>query len=194
MITYFASDTIYFFDAVEKIKIGNSGCETITITNDVNHCHLIRFILGAKISIIGVNKPKYLIYLDPKEICSDPKWQFNSTLFFYSNNSDIRFSNLHFTYIIEIYDFISSKPKVEADNTTTEIINLEENQNHNSFTIVLMEFYNSKIDFKDCTFENNTNRVFEIIIQKESLITFHNCTFIGDFIFTLDIDSKRIIQ
>lgn len=193
METYFVSDTIQFFDAVEKIKAEHIGCATIKITNDVNHCHLIRFILDTQISLIGTNKPTYLIYLDPKEICSNPKWQFNSTLFFYYNNSDISFSNLHFTYIIEMYDFISLIPKDETESTK-DIIKFKENQILNSFSIVLMEFYYSKIEFKDCTFENNTNRIFEIIIQKQSLMTFDNCTFNGEFKFTTDIDSKVIIQ
>lgn len=192
MKTYFANDTIQFFDAVEKIKTKNTRYNTITITNDVNHCHLIRFVPDREICILGYDKPKYLIYLDPKEISSNPKWQFNSTLFFYSNNWNISYSNLHFTYIIEKYDFISSTFNITTDNTT-ETINLKDDQILNSFNIILMEFYNSKVKFKGCTFENNTNRTFEIVIQKQSLITFENCIFKGEFKFTIDIDSKAII-
>lgn len=63
-----------------------------------------------------------------------------------------------------------------------------------SFCIVLMEFYNSEVNFKDCVFENNTERTFEIIINKKSVITLENCNFKGDFNFAFYVDSTVIIK
>lgn len=174
MIEYLVNDTIQFFDVINKIKTDKTRQASIILKNEVSHCHLLRFLNDVVLNIIGF-KTKYNIYLDPKQLSSNPKWKFNSTLFFYSNNQDISYSNLTFGYFIEQYDFMND-PLLD------------------SFGIVLMEFYNSKITFKDCEFENNTDRNFEIIIHKKSVITFENCNFKGDFNFILDIGSNVIIN
>lgn len=196
METYFAGDTIEFFDAAGIIENENIQKATIVLTNDVSHCHLMRFLVDKEITITGANKPKYTISLDPRDnISSNPNWKFNSTLFFNSNNENINFSNLHFTYNIEEFDFFKITQDYDLKTKKNiETIDLKDEQFFNSFKIVFMEFYNSKIGFKDCVFENNTNRTFEIIVQKQSVITFENCTFNGDFDFIFDIDSKIVIQ
>ena len=196
METYFAGDTIEFFDAAGIIENENIQKATIVLTNDVSHCHLMRFLVDKEITITGANKPKYTISLDPRDnISSNPNWKFNSTLFFNSNNENINFSNLHFTYNIEEFDFFKITQDYDLKTKKNiETIDLKDEQFFNSFKIVFMEFYNSKIGFKDCVFEKNTNRTFEIIVQKQSVITFENCTFNGDFDFIFDIDSKIVIQ
>lgn len=174
MIDFFVNDTIQFFDVIDKIKTDKIRQASIILKNEVSHCHLLRFLNDVELNIIGF-KINYSIYLDPKELSSNPNWKFNSTLFFHSGNSDITYSNLNFVYTIEEYDFISD-PLLD------------------SFSIVLMEFYNSTVNFKNCVFHNNTNRTFEIIVKKQSIITFKNCNFKGDFNFIFDIGSNVIIN
>ena len=161
METYFASETIEFFDAVGIIENKNIQKATIIITNDVSHCHLMRHLIVKSIAIEGVNKPKYSIYIDPRDNISNPNWYFNSTLFFYSNNSGISFTNLYFTYFIEEYDYINISDDYDfKTKKNIQIVDFLNEQSFNSFSILLMEFSNSKINFKDCIFENNTNRIF----------------------------------
>lgn len=174
MVEYIVHDTIQFFDAIGKIKTDKTRKASIMIKNEVSHCHMLRFLNGVQLHI-GGSKTNYKIYLDPKELSSNPNWKFNSTLFFHSGNNDITYSNLNFVYTIEEYDF-SSDPLLD------------------SFSIVLMEFYNSTVIFKDCVFQNNTNRTFEIIVKKQSVITFENCNFKGDFNFIFDIGSNAILN
>jgi hypothetical protein len=195
MQTYFANETIEFFDTVAVIENENITKATVIITNDVSHCHLMRHIGNKEITVRGVNKPKYSIYINPMDNISNPNWCFNSTLFFYFDNEGISFSNLHFTYFIEEYDFINISDDYDLKTKKNiKIIDFKKEQLFNSFNVLLMEFYNSKIIFKDCIFENNTNRTFEIIVKKQSIITFENCIFNGDFNFIFDIDSKIVIQ
>lgn len=174
MKDYLAGDTNSFFDAITEIENKDLKDASIVITGSVNHCHLLRHLKDVKLNING-NNSSYNIYLNPKELNSNPKWKFNSTLFFHSGNNDIKYSDLNFTHTIEQYDFISDP-----------ILN--------SFGIVLMEFYNSNVIFKDCTFENNTDRTFEIIAKKRSNITFDRCLFKGDFNFIIDIGSNVITK
>lgn len=194
METYFASKTIEFFDAAGIIENENIQKATIVLTNDVSHCHLMRFLKAKEITIIGSDKPKYNIYLAPEDNFSNPNWKFNSSLFFYSTNAGFNFTNLHFTYFIQEFDFIQITSDYDLKTKKNiETIDMKDEQFFNSFSVVLMEFYNSKIGFKDCIFENNTNRTFEIIVKRQSLVTFENCVFNGDFNFIFDIDSKIII-
>lgn len=174
MVEYIVSDTIQFFDAIGKIKTDKTRKASIIIKNEVNHCHMLRFLNGVQLDVGGY-KTNYNIYLNCKELSSNPNWKFNSTLFFHSGNNEITYSDLNFVYTIEQYDFMSD-PLLD------------------SFGIVLMEFYNSKVIFKDCVFQNNTNRTFEIMIKKKSIIIFENCNFKGDFNFIFDIGSNVIIN
>lgn len=174
MAQYLVEDTIQFFDAIAKIKSEKNDEASIIIKNSVDHCHLLRFLDLVKLNIVGRNVD-YNIYLDCKELSSNPEWKFNSTLFFHSANIGITYSYLKFTYNIESYDFMDDP-----------ILN--------SFSIVFMEFYKSEINFKDCHFENSTGRKFEIIVKSESTIIFENCNFEGNFNFIFDISSNIIIK
>ena len=174
MSEYFVEDTIQFFDTIAKIKSEKNDEVSIFIENSVEHCHLMRFLDIAKLNIVGQNI-NYNIYLDCKELSSNPAWKFNSTLLFHSDNHDITYSGLKFTYNIESYDLMDDP-----------ILN--------SFSIVLMEFYNSEINFKDCHFENSTDRTFEIIVKNESTIIFEKCNFEGNFNFIFDISSNITIK
>ncbi len=174
MCEYFVEDTIQFFDAIAKIKSGKNEEAAILIGNNVDHCHLLRFLDAVKLNIVGRNV-NYNIYLDCKELSSNPAWKFNSTLLFHSDNHDITYSGLKFTYNIESYDLMDDP-----------ILN--------SFSIVFMEFYNSEINFKDCHFKNSTARTFEIIVKNKSSICFENCNFEGNFNFIFDIQSNIIIK
>lgn len=174
MVKYVVNDTIQFFDAISKIKTDKTRKASIIIKDEVNHCHMLRFLNDVVLNIIGF-KTEYNIYLDPKELSSNPNWKFNSSLFFHSGNKDITYSDLNFVCTIEQYDFMSDSLL-------------------DSFGIVLMEFYNSQVNFKNCQFENNTDRAFEIIVKKKSVINFENCNFKGDFNFIFDIGSNAIIN
>lgn len=174
MSEYFVEDTIQFFDAIAKIKNGKNEEASIIIENNVDHCHLLRFLDAVKLNIVGRNV-NYNIYLDCKELSSNPAWKFNSTLLFHYDNHDITYSCLKFTYNIETYDLMDYP-----------ILN--------SFSIVFMEFYNSEINFKDCHFKNSTDRIFEIIVKSESTIIFENCNFERNFNFIFDLSSKIIIK
>lgn len=174
MSEYFVEDTIQFFDVIAKIKSEKNEEASILIGNNVDHCHLLRFLDAVKFNIVGRNV-NYNIYLDCKELSSNPEWKFNSTLFFHSDNIGITYSGLKFTYNIESYD-------------------LMDDPMFNSFSIVFMEFYNSEINFKDCHFENSTDRTFEIIVKSKSSIIFENCNFEGNFNFIFDISSNIIIK
>ncbi|TDX11325.1 hypothetical protein [Flavobacterium sp. S87F.05.LMB.W.Kidney.N] len=174
MKEYLVGDTNSFFDAITEIQNKDLKEASIAINGSVNHCHLFRHLKDVKLNVNGDNS-SYNIYLDPKELNSNPKWKFNSTLFFHSDNNDITYSSLNFIYTIEQYEFI--------DNPVL-----------NSFGIVLMEFYDSEVKFKDCTFENNTDRTFEIIAKKKSNVTFEKCLFKGDFNFIIDIGTNVITK
>ncbi|GGF29983.1 hypothetical protein [Flavobacterium limi] len=170
MNEYYVQDTNHFFDTITKIKNEGNKEAYFIIENSIDHCHLIRFLKDVKLCITG-QKNDYNIYLDPKELSSNPNWKFNSTLFFFWDNNDIIYSNLNFVYTIQQYDFIDDPI-------------------WNSFGMVLMEFYNSKIIFKNCLFENKTNRAFEIITKDKSFIIFDKCEFIGNFNFIFDLSSN----
>lgn len=58
-------------------------------------------------TVAGVNKPKHDIYIGLREISSNPNWIFNTTLFFFSNNGNFSFSNLHFITLKSIIIKIS---------------------------------------------------------------------------------------
>lgn len=174
MKEYFVSDTNRFFDVFTEIKNEEIREASVNIKDIVDHCHLLRFLKDVKLNINGSNTD-YRIYLDPKELSSNPEWKYNSTLFFHSDNNDFTYSNLNFVYSIEQYDFMDDP-----------ILN--------SFGIVFFEFYNSQVLFKDCEFDNKTDRTFEIIVKRKSSITFENCKFKGDFNFVFDVGSNLIIQ
>lgn len=196
METYSACDTIEYFDAVRIIENGNIQKATIILTEDVIHCHLMRVLANKKITISGKNRPKYTICIDPRDnVFLSPNWYFNTTSLFYSNNVGISFINLDFTYYIEEYDFIQISQEYDSNsNKNIQIVDFRNEQSFNSFRILFMDFLNSKINFKDCIFENNTNRIFEITAKKKSKIAFENCIFNGEFDFIFDVNSEIVIK
>jgi hypothetical protein len=194
MTEYIISDLINFYDIVDQIEDDNIKKATLIITKDINHCPRLRCLGDKQITVRGLNKPEYDIWLAPRKISSDPNWFFNCTSFIHSN-SYINYLNLYFTYLIQ--EFVCTNTSHEYDEKTNkyiEIIDVEDSPHFNSFNIRLMEFSRSVIVFKDCILENNTNRTFEIIAKKNSNITFINCLFDGDFIFSFDITSKISIR
>ena len=195
MSTYLIQEEISFYDTVDLIEKENVKIATIHLETDTSHNHRLRFLKNQEITISGVSKPKYNIYLDPRQVSDNPNWKFNTTPFWFQNHIGINFLNLNFTYLIEQYDYIELILDFDEEtNKTTEIINYSDGQVLIAYGIILMEFEGSTVNFKDCIFENNTNRAFEIIAKKESQITFENCIFNGDFNFIFDFDSKIIIK
>lgn len=192
---YIANDILEFFDAVDIIENDRIKQATIVLTNDVNHCHKLRFLSNLEITISSINKSNYNIYLDPRQVTDNPAWKFNTTPFWFQNQRRLCFSNLHFIYSFFKYDYYTLILDFDEETkTTTETIDYCDGQILTAFGIVLMEFDSSKVNFKHCKFENNTNRPFEIIAKKESLVTFENCNFNGDFNFIFDSNSRIIIQ
>ena len=195
MSTYLIQDEISFYDTVDLIEKENVKIATIHLETDTSHNHRLRFLKNQEITISGVSKPKYNIYLDPRQVSDNPNWKFNTTPFWFQNFQGLSFLDLYFTYSFYEYDYYTLI--VDFDQETkksTEIINYSDGQVLIAYGIVLMEFDGSKVNFKECIFENNTNRVFEIIAKKESQITFENCIFNGDFNFIFDFDSKIVIK
>lgn len=195
MTTYYVKDLKSFYDNVDLIGNENIKTATISIENDIEHCHKLHHLSNSKIQISGTNKSKYNIYLDPRQVSDNPKWKFNATPFWLQNCQEFGFIDLHFTYSFYEYDYYTLTVDFDQERkTSTEIINYCDGQILIAYAIVLMEFDNSEIIFKHCTFENNTNRPFEIIAKHKSEITYVNCTFNGDFNFIFDTDSRIIIQ
>nr|WP_315195347.1 hypothetical protein [uncultured Flavobacterium sp.] len=195
MSSYYVKDLINFYETVDLIDNENIKTATICIENDIEHCHKLRHLSNSKIQICGTNKPKYNIYLDPRQVSDNPKWKFNITPFWFQNCKEFRFLDLHFTYSFFEYDYYTLTVDFDEETKkTTEKINYCDGQILIAYGIVLMEFDNSKINFNNCMFENNTNRAFEIIAKDKSEITFENCIFNGDFNFIFDFDSKIIIK
>lgn len=195
MSTYYVKDLISLYENLDLIQNENIKTATIYIENDIEHCHKIRHLSNSKIQISGTNKSKYDIILDPRQVSDNPKWKFNTTPFWFQNYKRLSFLDLHFTYSFFEYDYYTLTVDFDEETKTTiETINYCDGQILIAYGIVLMEFDNSKINFNKCTFENNTNRPFEIIAKDKSQITFENCIFNGDFNFIFDFDSKIVIK
>ena len=195
MTPYYVNDLIRFHETVDLIDKENIKIATISIENDIEHCHKLRHLSNSKIQVCGINKPKYNINLDPRQVSDNPKWKFNTTPFWFQNCQEFGFSDLHFIYSFTEYDYYTLTVDFDQETkTATEIINYCDGQILIAYGIVLMEFDSSEIIFKHCTFENNTNRPFEIIAKNKSEIAFLNCTFNGEFNFIFDTDSRILIH
>ena len=195
MTAYFIEDIKNYYETVELIENEVKGSVSLIIKNDIGHCHRLRHLDNEEISMVGLNKPKYEINIDVEEISSNPSWRFNGTLFFYSGRDNINFSNLHFIHVLNYLYFVDFDYEYDEETDKyIELIELKNDFNFSAFNILLMEFSGSTMEFKDCTFENNTNKKFEIIANKKSHITFTNCVFDGAFIFSFDSNSKISIQ
>jgi hypothetical protein len=189
MTEYFIEDLQNYYDTVEIIENKGLSNVSLVIKNDISHCHKLSYLADQEISIVGLNKPEYNIYIESIRTVLISQWKFNTSNFSYYHTHNINFRNLHFTYFIEQNGHvIISYDYDEKTDRQIEIIALINKFYVESFGIILMEFSSSTMEFKDCTFENNTNKTFEIIAKKNSNITFINCLFDGDFIF--DITSK----
>lgn len=195
MTAYFIEDIKNYYETVELIENEVKGRVTLIIKNDIDHCRKIRYLDNEEISVVGLNKPKYEISIDALGMTYGPYWRFNDTLFFYSGRDNINFSNLHFIHVLgHLYNIDFNYEYDEETDKYIELIELKNEFNFSSFNILFMEFSGSTMAFKDCTFENNTNKKFEINAKKKSHITFTNCVFDGAFIFSFDNNSKISIQ